>query len=174
MRVFADTLLKETFDDGQSQTAYGTNHRDVCGFRSGSLSRGGHSSVACGMGLPGSVFWFHACSEPMVAQAQPWILTERMTGIGKPDQKAWDKVFYVGANMIFLAWLVLMLWFDSINCQKGQICVSRENWARICVSETGGNIASQLRTHLASQFLLVHLSSPHTEGRKDAALACKV
>jgi protein-S-isoprenylcysteine O-methyltransferase Ste14 len=36
------------------------------------------------------------------------LLTERMTGIGKPDQKTWDKVFYVGANMIFLAWLVLM------------------------------------------------------------------
>jgi protein-S-isoprenylcysteine O-methyltransferase Ste14 len=38
----------------------------------------------------------------------PGLLTERMTGIGKPDQKAWDKVFYLLANVFFLAWLVLM------------------------------------------------------------------
>jgi protein-S-isoprenylcysteine O-methyltransferase Ste14 len=38
----------------------------------------------------------------------PGLLTERMTGIGKPDQRAWDKVFYVVANVFFLAWLVLM------------------------------------------------------------------
>lgn len=38
----------------------------------------------------------------------PGLLTERMTGIGKPDQKTWDKVFYAGANLLFLSWLVLM------------------------------------------------------------------
>jgi protein-S-isoprenylcysteine O-methyltransferase Ste14 len=38
----------------------------------------------------------------------PGLLTERMTGIGKPDQKTWDKVFFVSANVVFLAWLVLM------------------------------------------------------------------
>ena len=38
----------------------------------------------------------------------PGLLTERMTGIGNPNQKTWDKVFYAGANLIFLAWLVLM------------------------------------------------------------------
>jgi protein-S-isoprenylcysteine O-methyltransferase Ste14 len=38
----------------------------------------------------------------------PGLLTERMTGIGKPDQKTWDKVFYAVANVIFLAWLILM------------------------------------------------------------------
>src|SRR5947208_9432976 len=38
----------------------------------------------------------------------PGLLTERMTGIGKPDQKSWDKVFYVVANVVFLAWLVVM------------------------------------------------------------------
>ncbi len=37
----------------------------------------------------------------------PGLLTERMTGVGKPDQKAWDKVFYGLANLVFLAWLVL-------------------------------------------------------------------
>jgi hypothetical protein len=35
------------------------------------------------------------------------LLTERMTGIGKPDQKTWDKVFFAAANVVFLAWLAL-------------------------------------------------------------------
>jgi protein-S-isoprenylcysteine O-methyltransferase Ste14 len=38
----------------------------------------------------------------------PELLTERMTGIGKPDQKRWDKVFFALANVIFLAWLIVM------------------------------------------------------------------
>jgi len=38
----------------------------------------------------------------------PALLTERMTGIGKSDQKAWDKVFFAVANVLFLAWLVMM------------------------------------------------------------------
>jgi protein-S-isoprenylcysteine O-methyltransferase Ste14 len=38
----------------------------------------------------------------------PGLLIERMTGIGKPDQKTWDKVFFGVANLIFLAWLIVM------------------------------------------------------------------
>lgn len=38
----------------------------------------------------------------------PGLLTERMTGIGKPDQKTWDKVFFGVANVVFLAWLIVM------------------------------------------------------------------
>ncbi|MCX6046904.1 MAG: isoprenylcysteine carboxylmethyltransferase family protein, partial [Chloroflexi bacterium] len=38
----------------------------------------------------------------------PGLLTERMTGVGKSDQKAWDKVFFGVANVIFLAWLIVM------------------------------------------------------------------
>src|SRR5712691_1086694 len=38
----------------------------------------------------------------------PGLLTERMTGIGKPDQKTWDKVFFGVANPLFLAWLIVM------------------------------------------------------------------
>lgn len=38
----------------------------------------------------------------------PGLLTERMTGIGKADQKTWDKVFFGVANVIFLAWLIWM------------------------------------------------------------------
>jgi protein-S-isoprenylcysteine O-methyltransferase Ste14 len=38
----------------------------------------------------------------------PGLLTERMTGIGKPDQPTWDRVFFVVMELFFLAWLVLM------------------------------------------------------------------
>lgn len=37
----------------------------------------------------------------------PGLLTERMT-VTSPDQKAWDKVFFVLLNIVFFAWLVLM------------------------------------------------------------------
>lgn len=38
----------------------------------------------------------------------PGLLTERMTGIGKPNQPAWDRVFFAAMQVFFLAWLVLM------------------------------------------------------------------
>lgn len=38
----------------------------------------------------------------------PGLLTERMTGFTKPDQKPWDRVFFASANILFLGWLVLM------------------------------------------------------------------
>ena len=38
----------------------------------------------------------------------PELLTERMTGIGKAGQKTWDKVFFVFAQLYFVAWLVVM------------------------------------------------------------------
>jgi len=40
--------------------------------------------------------------------ANPDLLTERMTGVGKSDQKNWDKVFYLLVNIYFLAWIVVM------------------------------------------------------------------
>jgi protein-S-isoprenylcysteine O-methyltransferase Ste14 len=52
----------------------------------------------------------------------PGLLTERMTGIGKPNQKTWDKVFYVGANLIFLAWLVLMP-LDAVRFHWSQMAL---------------------------------------------------
>jgi protein-S-isoprenylcysteine O-methyltransferase Ste14 len=50
----------------------------------------------------------------------PGLLTERMTGIGKPDQKAWDKLFFVVANLLFLAWLVMML-LDAVRFHWSQM-----------------------------------------------------
>lgn len=53
-------------------------------------------------------FGFTVALSRWLLRHNPGLLTERMTGIGKPDQKTWDKVFYMVANVFFLAWLVLM------------------------------------------------------------------
>ena len=45
-----------------------------------------------------------------------------MTGIGKPDQKTWDKVFFGVANVFFLAWLVLMP-LDAVRFHWSQMPV---------------------------------------------------
>jgi protein-S-isoprenylcysteine O-methyltransferase Ste14 len=50
----------------------------------------------------------------------PGLLTERMTGIGKPDQKTWDKVFFAFANVVFLAWLILMP-LDAVRFHWSQV-----------------------------------------------------
>jgi protein-S-isoprenylcysteine O-methyltransferase Ste14 len=50
----------------------------------------------------------------------PGLLTERMTGIGKPNQPAWDKVFFVVVEVFFLAWLVLMP-LDAVRFRWSQM-----------------------------------------------------
>lgn len=53
-------------------------------------------------------FVFTVALSAWLLRHNPSLLTERMTGIGKADQKTWDKVFFALANVIFLSWLVLM------------------------------------------------------------------
>jgi protein-S-isoprenylcysteine O-methyltransferase Ste14 len=53
-------------------------------------------------------FGFTVALSLWLLRHDPGLLTERMTGIGKPDQKTWDKVFFVVAEMLFLAWLIVM------------------------------------------------------------------
>ena len=53
-------------------------------------------------------FGFTVALSVWLLRHSPGLLTERMTGIGKPDQKTWDKVFFGAANVIFLAWLITM------------------------------------------------------------------
>jgi protein-S-isoprenylcysteine O-methyltransferase Ste14 len=48
------------------------------------------------------------------------LLTERMTGIGKPNQPVWDKVFFVVVELFFLAWLVLMP-LDAVRFRWSQM-----------------------------------------------------
>lgn len=50
----------------------------------------------------------------------PGLLIERMTGFGKPDQPAWDRVFFVVTQLFFLAWLVLMP-LDAIRFHWSQM-----------------------------------------------------
>ena len=45
---------------------------------------------------------------------------ERMTGIGKPNQPIWDKVFFVAVELFFLAWLVLMP-LDAVRFRWSQM-----------------------------------------------------
>jgi hypothetical protein len=53
-------------------------------------------------------FAFTIALSRWLLQHNPGLLTERMTGIGKPDQKRWDKIFYALADVFFLAWLILI------------------------------------------------------------------
>lgn len=52
----------------------------------------------------------------------PGLLTERMTGIGKANQKSWDKVFFALVNVCFLAWLALMP-LDAVRFHWSQMPV---------------------------------------------------
>ncbi len=56
----------------------------------------------------------------------PGLLTERMTGIGKPNQPAWDRVFFVVVELFFLAWLVLMP-LDAVRFRWSQM----PGWLRV-------------------------------------------
>lgn len=68
----------------------------------------------------GTIFWlagwtylllffiFTVALSAWLLKHNPGLLTERQTGIGKPDQKKWDKVFFAVAIILFLGWLVLM------------------------------------------------------------------
>jgi len=50
----------------------------------------------------------------------PDLLAERMTGIGKPDQKRWDKVLLVITAIAFFGWLVLM-GLDAVRFRWSQV-----------------------------------------------------
>ncbi len=50
----------------------------------------------------------------------PGLLVERMTGVGKSDQKLWDKVFLALTAVAFLAWLALM-GLDAVRFQWSQM-----------------------------------------------------
>jgi protein-S-isoprenylcysteine O-methyltransferase Ste14 len=65
-------------------------------------------------------FGFTVAISLWLLRHNPGLLTERMTGIGKPDQKTWDKVFYALANVVFLAWLIVMP-LDAVRFHWSQI-----------------------------------------------------
>lgn len=63
---------------------------------------------AAGWAFLALFFGFTVAISLWLFRHNPGLLTERMTGIGKPGQKTWDKVFYALMNVFFFAWLVLM------------------------------------------------------------------
>lgn len=65
-------------------------------------------------------FGFGAGLTLWLLKHDPQLLVERMTGLGKPDQKAWDKLFYLSANLLFLVWLVVMP-LDAVRFRWSQL-----------------------------------------------------
>jgi protein-S-isoprenylcysteine O-methyltransferase Ste14 len=53
-------------------------------------------------------FGFVVALSVWLLRHDPGLLTERLTGIGSAGQNTWDKVFFGLANMLFLAWLIVM------------------------------------------------------------------
>src|SRR6266542_4938699 len=53
-------------------------------------------------------FGFVIALSAWLIRYNPSLLTERMTGIGKSDQKLWDKFFFAALNGLFIVWLVTM------------------------------------------------------------------
>jgi protein-S-isoprenylcysteine O-methyltransferase Ste14 len=53
-------------------------------------------------------FGFTVALSLWLLRFNPDLLVERLTGIGKPDQKAWDKVLLVITFIAFYGWLALM------------------------------------------------------------------
>jgi protein-S-isoprenylcysteine O-methyltransferase Ste14 len=65
-------------------------------------------------------FGFTIALSGWLLRHNPGLLTERMTGIGKRDQKSWDKLFFALANVLFLAWLIVMP-LDAVRFHWSQI-----------------------------------------------------
>jgi protein-S-isoprenylcysteine O-methyltransferase Ste14 len=53
-------------------------------------------------------FGFTVALTIWLLRSNPGLLAERLTGIGKPDQKSWDKVLLAVTAVAFFAWLGLM------------------------------------------------------------------
>jgi protein-S-isoprenylcysteine O-methyltransferase Ste14 len=56
-------------------------------------------------------------------RSDPGLLTERMTGVGKSNQKAWDRAFFPVAMALFLVWLVVMP-LDAVRYYWSQMPVA--------------------------------------------------
>jgi hypothetical protein len=53
-------------------------------------------------------------------RVNPDLLAERLTGIGKPDQRAWDKALIAITGVAFFAWLALM-GLDAVRFRWSQM-----------------------------------------------------
>ena len=74
----------------------------------------------------GLFFSFVVVLSGWLLRHNPGLLAERMTGVGKADQKAWDRVWFVVTGVLFLGWLVVMP-LDAV----------RFGWSRVPISVQG-------------------------------------
>jgi protein-S-isoprenylcysteine O-methyltransferase Ste14 len=65
-------------------------------------------------------FGFSIALSLWLLKHNPGLLIERLTGFAKPDLKPWDKVFIAFANLVFLAWLVVMP-LDAVRYRWSQM-----------------------------------------------------
>src|SRR6266511_2659097 len=65
-------------------------------------------------------FGFVVALSRWLLRHDPGLLTERMTGVGKPDQEAWDRVLLLLANVVFLGWLAVMP-LDAVRFHWSQV-----------------------------------------------------
>ncbi len=65
-------------------------------------------------------FGFTIALSLWLVKYNPALMTERQTGIGKADQKGWDKVFFVLTSIAFYSWLVLMA-VDAVRFHWSQM-----------------------------------------------------
>jgi len=56
------------------------------------------------------MFGFTIAISLWLLRFNPDLLAERLTGIGRPDQKAWDKVFIAILFVAFFIWMIVMAW----------------------------------------------------------------
>jgi len=65
-------------------------------------------------------FGFTIALSLWLVRNNPGLLTERQTGIGKADQKGWDKVWFVLTSIGFYSWLVVMA-LDAVRFHWSQV-----------------------------------------------------
>ncbi len=65
-------------------------------------------------------FGFVVALSAWLLRFNPDLLVERMTGIGKADQKQWDKVFFVVVGVAFFAWLGVM-GLDAVRYHESRV-----------------------------------------------------
>ncbi len=73
-----------------------------------------------GWAFLGLLFGFTVAMSLWLLRFNPDLLIEQMTGIGKPDQKAWDKVFLASTAVAFFAWLAVM-GLDAVRFRWSQV-----------------------------------------------------
>jgi protein-S-isoprenylcysteine O-methyltransferase Ste14 len=66
------------------------------------------------------MFGFTGALSVWLLRCDPDLLAERLTGIGRPGQKAWDKVFLALMAIAFFAWLIVMA-LDAVRFRWSQM-----------------------------------------------------